>query len=116
MPKSSEKSGHELIQKLSKFVEPSEDVNLISKGVEHKCKYISSTSSISSPLIVLYYLFSCFRLPKTNNVYDGVAHKPQNWMISFRKPTTFYLMKRADNLEAIVGDKGVLPFSHEVLM
>ena len=37
-------------------------------------------------------------------------------MISFRKPTTFYLHKRAENMEAIVSDKGVLPPSHEVLV
>lgn len=97
-------------------MEPSSDIDLISKGISEKCKYISSTSSISSPLIALYYIFSCFRLPKTSNVYDGVAYKPQNWMISFRKPTTFYLHKRAENMEAIVSDKGVLPPSHEVLM
>ena len=90
---------------------------LLQKGHEVGCKYISSTSSISSPLIVLYYLFSCFRLPRTENVYEGMPNKPNNWMISYRKPTSFFLHPLKDGgVDAIVSDKGVMPVDNQVLM
>lgn len=55
-------------------------------------------------------------MPKTDNLYEGIIGKPLNWMISFRKPTCFYLHKLEDGREAIVSDKGLMPVENEVLM
>lgn len=65
---------------------------------------------------MLYYLFSNFRLPVLDNIYSGLPNKSSNWMVSFRKPTTFYLNPTPTGQYSIVGDEGMMPTSHEVLM
>jgi len=71
--------------------------------------YVSSTSSISNPLIPLYYIFSSFRMPLADNIFDSITNKSSNWMVSYRKPTSFYLRNIEDNIQAIVSDHGVMP-------
>ena len=116
LPKQTDQADSELVERISGYVEPSKDETLEKKSQEQKCKYFSSTSSISSPLIALYFLFSNFRVPETTNIYEGFLNKPMGWMISYRKPTTFYLYPKGDNTCAIVSDKGLLPMSNQVLL
>jgi hypothetical protein len=42
--------------------------------------------------------------------------KSLNWMVSYRKPTIFYLHPLKDGRFAISSDKGVLPVANKVLM
>ena len=63
LPQQSETTPNEIIQQMSGYVQPSKDATLLNKTIESNCRYLSSTSSISTPLIVLYYLFGCFRHP-----------------------------------------------------
>lgn len=104
-----------IFKQISGYIEPSNDQQLISKAKKANCRYFSSTSSISNPLIALYYLFSNFRLPEMDNIFSGVPSRPVNWMISYRKPVTFYLIPDGDNY-SIVSDKGILPPGNQVLM
>ncbi len=46
-----------------------------------------------------------------------MPNKPNNWMISYRKPTSFFLHPLKDGgVDAIVSDKGVMPVDNQVLM
>lgn len=90
-------------------MQPSKDKALIDMAANAGVKYLSSTSSISSPLIALYYIFSSFRTPQSDNIYEGLPNRPSSWMISFRKPISFYLHRVDKNVEAIVSDQGVMP-------
>lgn len=104
------------LEKISNYVEPSKDTILMEKGSETKSRYISSTSSISSPLGTLYYIFSCFRTPQMDNIYEDLPKKPNSWMISSRKPTSFFLHPINKDCDAIVSDKGPMPAANQVLM
>jgi hypothetical protein len=85
-------------------------------------RYASSTSNISIPLIHLYFLFSMFRRPNFDNIYeenncDGVRREHMN---HFKKPSTFYLTRRPDrggSAYSLDADKGYSEEkTNEVLM
>ena len=73
-----------------------------------------STSSISNVLSQIYYNFSMFKNPNFDNIsslYDSEAKK---FMISQRKPITFF-MKRIDaqkNIWALDADRGLFKFNN----
>lgn len=60
----------EIIAQMSDYVRPSQDKALQAISAQANCKYASSTSNISIPLIHLYFIFSMFRRPNFDNVYD----------------------------------------------
>ncbi len=53
----------EVFEQMSQYRSPKNDKELINLTKEHKCKYFSSTSNISTALIQIYYMFSMFRRP-----------------------------------------------------
>lgn len=99
---------NEEIEKIVGYVQPSKDEALINIAKKTKSKYISSTSSISSPLTHLYYIFTSFRLPQADGIFEGYENKQPVWMISMRKPVSFYLHRIDEEIDAIVADHGVL--------
>ena len=107
---------NEIVEKISGYVQPYKDNKLLEKAQSSNCPYFSSTSSISTPLIMLYYIFSNFRLPILDNIYSGHPNRSPNWMVSFRKPTSFYLKPSGTGQFAITSDEGILPAKHQVLM
>lgn len=94
---------------MSGYIPPSKDNQLLKKSLESQCKYYSSTSSISSPLIQLYFIFSIFRRPDFSNIFEEFPSEPRLHMVSFRKPVTFYLEKKDLQLQtySIEADKGL---------
>jgi hypothetical protein len=86
-------------------------------------RYSSSTSNISIPLIHLYFLFSMFRRPSFDNVYEennyeGIRREHMN---HFKKPSTFYLTRRPQSTHgpsySLDADKGYSEEkTNEVLM
>jgi hypothetical protein len=55
-------------------------------------------------------------LPKADGIFEGYLNRQAIWMISMRKPVTFYLDKVAEDIDAITADHGVLIQSNSVLM
>jgi hypothetical protein len=86
----------EVIAQMSDYVPPSQDKSLLAVSEGASCKYSSSTSNISIPLIHLYFLFSMFRRPNFDNVYeeDNFEGVKKEHMNHFKKPSTFYLTRR----------------------
>jgi hypothetical protein len=50
-----------------------------------------STSTISSVLSQMYYLFSNFKNPNFENITNSYDNEPKKYMISARKPITVIL-------------------------
>lgn len=100
---------------MSDYVRPSQDTTLLNISEKEKCKYTSSTSNISIPLIHLYFLFSMFRRPNFDNIYeqnnyDGIKKEHMN---HFKKPSTFYLTRKGagekdtkESIYSVDADKG----------
>ena len=51
------------IREVTSYTDPSNDQSLHATSKITQCRYVSSTSNISNPLICLYYIFSSFRTP-----------------------------------------------------
>ena len=49
---------------------------------EHQCRYIMSTSTISSVLSHVYYCLSNFKSPHFNNLSEAYDREPLKFMIS----------------------------------
>ncbi len=75
---------------------PSQDRKLLKITEESKCKYSSSTSSISIPLIHLYFVFSMFRRPCFENIYEEGQYDDikKEYMTFIKKPVSFFLTKK----------------------
>ena len=78
---------------------------------KHKCKYYSSTSSITIPMTHLYFILSMFRRPNFENIYekDENSSIKKEYMNHFKKPASFYLTKKmieGNTLYSIDADKG----------
>jgi len=59
----------EVIAQMNEYRPPSQDTTLLKISKEAGCKYTSSTSSISVPMMHLFFLFSMFRRPNFDNIY-----------------------------------------------
>lgn len=95
LPPNAEFMPESILHRMSNYSPPDRDNALLEKNKQHHCRYLSSTSNISSILIALYFLLSSFRPPKLDNIFSRYT-KPESYMISFRKPTTF-ILKRLGN-------------------
>ncbi len=87
-----------------------------------------STSTISSVMIQIFYLFSGFKNPNFSNISDSYENEPKKYMISQRKPITNYLSRIPGEkelwviIESIIfikafdSDKGYFNYSNTILM
>ena len=107
--------GDEVFDQMSQYRSPKNDKELINLARESTCKYFSSTSNISTALLQIYYMFSMFRRPNFENIFEGFPDEPRIHMVSFRKPTTYLLSEVEPNLYSIESDKGFLMPSNYVL-
>ena len=96
----------DLISQMSDYKAPSEDLRLQKISKEAKCKYFSSTSNVSVALYHLYYLFSMFRKPNFDNIYEENKTIKREHMTHFKKPATFYVKKVGGGHLSIDSDKG----------
>ncbi len=98
----------QVISQMSVYKPPSEDKVLLQTTKRNRCRYTSSTSNISIPLMHLYFLFSMFRRPNFDNVYEQceVSSIKKEYMNHFKKPSTFYITKMGDGVFSVDSDKG----------
>ena len=103
--------GQEITKQMSSYVPPSEDLTLLKITEKAGCKYTSSTSNISVPMMHLYFILSMFRRPNFDNVYEDLNNDEslkKEYMNHFKKPSTFFLTKSKLNpgTYSIDSDKG----------
>ena len=67
---------------ISPYYPPSHDPNLMRMAQNHNCKYVMSTSTISSVLSHIYYCMSNFKSPHFNNLSEAYDREPLKFMIS----------------------------------
>jgi hypothetical protein len=59
------------------YIPPSKDKLLHKFAMESNIKYVMSTSTISSVLSQWFYIFSCFKNPKFDNVFENFENEPK---------------------------------------
>lgn len=80
------------------YTKPSNDSLLLEFARRSSSKYVMSTSTISSCMMHLFYMYQNFSNPRqtcTSNTMAGVSGK---YMVSQRKPTTCILRKISDSV------------------
>lgn len=75
------------------YLLPSQDHKSINTALKYKMKYLMSTSTITSVISHIYYLFSNFRVPVYDNIRPDLVQITRNYMISARKPVTAIITK-----------------------
>jgi len=100
------------------YIPPSQDKLLLKFAQESKIKYVMSTSTISSVLSQIYFLFSSFKNPLFENVFEEFENEPRRFMISQRKPVTNFLRKLDEKhgIYALDGDPGLFFYRNALLM
>ena len=85
---------------------------------DHKCKYMMSTSTVSSILSHIYYSIANHKSPHFNNFSEAYDREPLKFMISQRKPNTIFLTQvdKANKLYSVDGDSGFIEPSNIVLL
>jgi hypothetical protein len=101
---------------ISPYYPPGQDPNLIRLAAAHSCKYVMSTSTISSVLSHIYYCLSNFKSPHFNNLSEAYDREPLKFMISQRKPNTVFLTKVQKRIYSVDGDSGFIEPSNVVLL
>lgn len=97
---------------------PSKDPLLLKFAKESGVKYIMSTSTISSALSQMYFLFSGFKTPDFSMLSEDYSNQPMKYMISQRKPIT-NIVKKIDaekGIYAFDSDPGIFKNKETVLM
>jgi hypothetical protein len=61
---------------------PGNDKQLIRMAENYKCKYLMSTSTISSVLSHIYFCISNFKSPHFNNLSEPYDREPLKFMVS----------------------------------
>jgi hypothetical protein len=61
-------------------------------------KYLMSTSTITSVIAHIYFLYSQFRIPLYDNIRPDLVQITKNFMISYRKPVTAIITKLPNGL------------------
>lgn len=91
------------------YTPPSQDALLTKFAVESEVKYVMSTSTISSALSQMYFLFSGFRAPDFSLLSEVYDTEPQKYMVSQRKPVTNIITKidKEKGIYAMDSDKGL---------
>ena len=82
------------------------------------CRYMMSTSTISSVLSHIYFCLSNFKSPHFNNLSESYDREPLKFMISQRKPNTVFLTRIDKNkrVYSVDGDSGFIEPSNVVLL
>lgn len=75
-----------------------------------------STSTITSIISHIYYLFSNFRVPVYDNIRPDLVQITRNYMISSRKPVTAIISKKPNGLITYDSDSKFYESQPEVLM
>lgn len=103
--------------KIPDYIPPSKDKLLLKFAQESKIKYVMSTSTISAVLSQFYFLFSSFKNPNFENVFEEFE-EPRKYMISQRKPTTSILriLDKEKEIYALDSDSGIFTFKNMVLL
>ncbi|KAF0972023.1 hypothetical protein FDP41_009719 [Naegleria fowleri] len=78
------------IDNITPFIPPSKDESLHHLMNQYQCKYQSSTSAISPPLVSLYLLLSNFKPTKARNL-ENFKCLTNTFTPSVRKPSVFIL-------------------------
>lgn len=106
------------VDRIPPYIPPSQDSLLMKFAKESKIKYVMSTSTISSVLCQMYYLFGLFRNPNFNNISESYLNEPRKFMISQRKPITNFLRKvdKENGIYALDSDSGLFKFKNNILM
>lgn len=99
------------------YKSPSKDPLLLKFAKETKTKYIMSTSTISSSLSQIYFLFSGFRSPDFDGISEAYDLSPKKFMLSQRKPSTNIIkpLDREAGIWAIDSDPGIFKMRHTIL-
>lgn len=97
---------------------PGQDPNLQRLATKAGCKYMMSTSTVSSVLSHIYYALSNHKSPHFNNLSAAYDKEALKFMISQRKPNTIFLTQvdRNKKLYAIDGDSGFIEPGNVVLL
>lgn len=100
------------------YIPPSKDELLLQFAKESKIKYVMSTSTISSVLAQIYFLFSSFKNPKFDNIFEEYENEPRKFMISQRKPVTNFIRKLDEENEiyAFDSDPGIFYEKNSLLL
>eukprot|EP01017_Pseudomicrothorax_dubius_P050461 TRINITY_DN9566_c0_g1_i2.p1 TRINITY_DN9566_c0_g1~~TRINITY_DN9566_c0_g1_i2.p1 ORF type:complete len:630 (-),score=137.85 TRINITY_DN9566_c0_g1_i2:37-1926(-) len=100
------------------YIPPSKDSTLLNFARDANIKYVMSTSTISSALAQIYYMFSGFRIPSFKNISSAYEFEPKQYMISQRKPVTTYLrpIDKAKDIWALDSDSGIFQITNSILI
>ena len=100
------------------YIPPSQDKLLLRFAQESKIKFVMSTSTISNVLSQIYFLFSSFKNPLFENVFEDYENEPKKYMISQRKPATNFLRKldQKNDIYAFDSDPGIFYYKNAILM
>ena len=106
------------LDKIPPYIPPSQDKLLLKFAKESKIKYVMSTSTISSVLSQIYFLFSSFKNPQFENVFEDFENEPKKYMISQRKPVTNFLRKldEEQGVYAFDSDPGLFYYRNAILL
>eukprot|EP00301_Raphidiophrys_heterophryoidea_P002544 c11187_g1_i2.p1 GENE.c11187_g1_i2~~c11187_g1_i2.p1 ORF type:complete len:517 (-),score=110.20 c11187_g1_i2:48-1598(-) len=101
------------------FVPPSSDQRLGSLAVEHGCRFGASTSSITSMLSQLHFLFTHGKGVNLGCLSHHFRDLDNSFAPSALKPTSLFLRKRQvkdQTIHVLDGDPGINPPDHQILM
>jgi hypothetical protein len=105
------------MKRLDTYQPPTKDSKLISIAKKHNLKYVMSTSTISSVLSQMFFLFSNFRNPNFDFLSsEYYRFEPLKYMISQRKPVTAIVRHISDGIYGMDSDKGPLETVEKILM
>ena len=83
---------------------PSQDIKSINQALKYRMKYLMSTSTCTSIIAHIYFMYSLFRVPLYDNIRPDLVSITKNYMISFRKPVTCILSKLPNGIISIDSD------------
>lgn len=105
-------------QCIAPYNTPGSDKNLKRLAMNHSCKYMMSTSTVSSILSHIYYSVANHKSPHFSNLSEAYDREALKFMISQRKPNTIFLTQvdREKKLYSIDSDSGFIEPSNTVLL
>ena len=103
---------------ISPYYRPGVDPKLRKLAIEHKSRFIMSTSSISPILSHIFFAMSNFKSPHFANLSEPFDHEPLKFMVSQRKPNTVFLnmLDKEQGLYSVDGDAGFQEEENIVLL
>lgn len=103
---------------IAPYFPPSQDQNLKRLTKKHGCKYLMSTSTVSSVLSHIYYAVSNHKSPHFSGLSQAYDNEPLKFMVSQRKPNTVFVTQIDEGGEvfSIDSDSGFMEPSNMVLL